>query len=121
VAPSTAAGPQTPPLGSSGLATTCPGRRTRKRYSIRPRRPAAKRTVMADLVRWLVKRCVPVVLGAATAVGTTGPDRHAWADDAATSLSANKPEAPSSSSPGTGSESRRPPPLFPPPDDRPGH
>ena len=59
-------------------------------------------------MRWLVESCVPVVLGAVTTVGTTGPDRHAWADVAATSLSANKPEAPSASSPGTGSEPRRP-------------
>ena len=45
-----------------------------------------------------------LALAAATAVGTTGPDRHAWADVAATSLSASRPEAPGASSPGTGAD-----------------
>ena len=35
-----------------------------------------------------------LALGAATAVGTAGPDGHAWADVAATRLSASKPERP---------------------------
>ncbi len=48
-----------------------------------------------------------LALAAATAVGTAGPDGHAWADVAATS-------------PGPDSLLRRPPPLFP-PKDRPRH
>src|ERR1700758_3395513 len=39
-----------------------------------------------------------LALAAATAVGTAGPDGHAWADVAATRLSAHKPETPSESS-----------------------
>ena len=35
-----------------------------------------------------------LALAAATAVGTAGPDVHAWADVAATMLAATKPEAP---------------------------
>jgi hypothetical protein len=61
-----------------------------------------------------------LALAAATAVGTTGPDGRAWADVAATRLSASKPEAPSGSPPGSDSAPRRPPPLFP-PEDRPRH
>jgi hypothetical protein len=61
-----------------------------------------------------------LALAAATAVGTAGPDGHAWADVAATRLSASKPGAPSASSPGFGPPSRHAPPLFL-PDDRPGH
>ena len=34
-----------------------------------------------------------LALAAATAVDAAGPDRHAWADVAATKLSARKPEA----------------------------
>ena len=57
-----------------------------------------------------------LALAAATAVGTAGPDGHAWADVAATTkLSASKPEAPSASRPGSGPGPRRPPPLFPEP------
>ena len=61
-----------------------------------------------------------LALAAATAVGTAGPDRHAWADAAATSLSPGKPEIPGPSAPEPGPGSRRPPPLFP-PEDRPRH
>ena len=61
-----------------------------------------------------------LALAAATAVGTAGPDGHAWADVAATRLSATKPEPSTDSPPGPGSLSRRPPPLFP-PEDRPRH
>ena len=60
-----------------------------------------------------------LALAAATAVGTAGPDRHAWADIAATTHR-SKPEPPSGSPPGPGPEQRRPPPLFP-PEDRPRH
>ena len=52
-----------------------------------------------------------LALAAATAVGTAGPDRHAWADIAATTHR-SKPEPPSGSPPGPGPEQRRPPPLF---------
>jgi hypothetical protein len=41
-----------------------------------------------------------LALAAATAVGTAGPDGHAWADVAATRLSARKPEPSSDSSRG---------------------
>ncbi len=61
-----------------------------------------------------------LALAAATAVGTAGPDRHAWADAAATRLSSGKPETPGPSAPEPGPGSRRPPPLFP-PEDRPRH
>ena len=61
-----------------------------------------------------------LALAAATAVGTAGPDSHAWADVAATRLSATKPEPSTDSPAGPGSLSRRPPPLFP-PEDRPRH
>jgi hypothetical protein len=61
-----------------------------------------------------------LALAAATAVGTAGPDTRAWADVAATRLSASKPEAPSASPPEPGPGPRRPPPLFP-PEDRPRH
>jgi hypothetical protein len=61
-----------------------------------------------------------LALAAATAVGAAGPDGHAWADVAATRLSARKPEPPSESSPRPDPLSRRPPPLFP-PEDRPRH
>ena len=61
-----------------------------------------------------------LALAAATAVGTAGPDGHAWADVAATRVSASKTETPSESSPGPDPLSRRPPPLFP-PEDRPRH
>ena len=54
-----------------------------------------------------------LALAAATAVGTAGPDSHAWADVAATRLSASKPEAPSVSPPGFGPPSRHAPPLLP--------
>ncbi len=61
-----------------------------------------------------------LALAAATAVGTAGPDRHAWADAAATRLSAGRPETPGPSAPEPDPGSRRPPPLFP-PEDRPRH
>lgn len=57
---------------------------------------------------------------AATAVGTAGPDGHAWADVAATRLSARKQEPSTESPPGHDPSLRRPPPLFP-PEDRPRH
>jgi hypothetical protein len=60
-----------------------------------------------------------LALAAATALGTAGPDRHAWADIAATTHR-SKPEPPSGSPPDPGPEQRRPPPLFP-PEDRPRH
>ena len=60
-----------------------------------------------------------LALAAATAVGTAGPDRTAWADIAAT-RHGSKPEPPSGSPPGLGLEQRRPPPLYP-PEDRPRH
>ncbi len=53
-----------------------------------------------------------LALAAATAVGTAGPDSHAWADIAATKPSASKPEPSGTSPPGPG-PTRRPPPLFP--------
>jgi hypothetical protein len=59
-----------------------------------------------------------LALAAATAVGTAGPDLHAWADVAATGPSTGKPETPSPSAPESGAGARRPPPLFP-PEDRP--
>ncbi len=59
-----------------------------------------------------------LALAAATAVGTAGPDGHAWAEAAATRHSPSKPEAPGASPPEPGL-TRRPPPLFPPPEDRP--
>src|SRR5438034_7783263 len=59
-----------------------------------------------------------LAIAAATAVGTAGPDRTAWADIAA--KHGSKPEPPSGSPPSLGPEQRRPPPLFP-PDDRPRH
>lgn len=57
-----------------------------------------------------------LALAAATAVGTAGPDGHAWAEVAAAKPSAAKPEAPAASRPGPGPAPRRPPPLFPEPD-----
>ena len=60
-----------------------------------------------------------LALAAATAVETAGPDRHAWADIAATKYR-SKPEPPSGNPPDPGPEQRRPPPLFP-PEDRPRH
>ncbi len=57
-----------------------------------------------------------LALAAATAVGTAGPDGHAWADVAATKPSAAKPEGPGVSRAGPGPVPRRPPPLFPEPD-----
>ena len=61
-----------------------------------------------------------LALAAATAVGTAGPDRHAWADIAATKHG-SKPELPSGSPPDPGPEQRRPPPPLFPPEDRPRH
>jgi hypothetical protein len=61
-----------------------------------------------------------LALTAATAVGTAGPDRTAWADIAATKPSGSRPEPPSGRPPSPGPEQRRPPPLFP-PEDRPRH
>ncbi len=52
-----------------------------------------------------------LALAAATAVGTAGPDRHAWADIA--TKHGSKPEPPSGSPVDPGPEQRRPPPLFP--------
>ena len=60
-----------------------------------------------------------LALAAATAVETAGPDRHAWADIAATKYG-SKQEPPGGSPPDPGPEQRRPPPLFP-PEDRPRH
>ena len=60
-----------------------------------------------------------LALAAATAVGTAEPDGHAWADVAATRLSASKPE-PSTDSSRPSPLLRRPPPLFS-PEDRPRH
>jgi len=60
-----------------------------------------------------------LAVAAATAVGTAGPDGHAWADVAATRLSARK-EPSTESPPGYDPSLRRPPPLFP-PEDRPRH
>ena len=59
-----------------------------------------------------------LALAAATAVGTVGPDLHAWADVAATRL-ARKPEPPTDSPPGP-DPLAAPPALFP-PEDRPRH
>jgi hypothetical protein len=61
-----------------------------------------------------------LALAAATAVGTAGPDGHAWADVAATKLASSKPKLPDGSPPDPGSIPRHPPPLFP-PEDRPRH
>jgi hypothetical protein len=61
-----------------------------------------------------------LALAAATAVGTAGPDGHAWADVAAARLSARKPDPSPDSPPGPDPLLRRPPPLFP-PEDRPRH
>jgi hypothetical protein len=61
-----------------------------------------------------------LAVAAATAVGTAGPDGHAWADVAATRLSARKQEPSTESPPGHDPSLRRPPPLFP-PEDRPSH
>ena len=61
-----------------------------------------------------------LAVAAATAVSTAGPDGHAWADVAATRLSARKQEPSTESPPGHDSSLRRPPPLFP-PEDRPRH
>ena len=58
-----------------------------------------------------------LALAAATAVETAGPDRHAWADIAATKHG-GKPKPPSGNPQGPEPEQRRPPPLFP-PEDRP--
>jgi hypothetical protein len=55
-----------------------------------------------------------LALAAATAVGTAGPDGHAWADVAATRPGASQPQAPAASAPDSGPIPRRPPPLFPP-------
>jgi hypothetical protein len=57
-----------------------------------------------------------LALAAATAVGTAGSDRHAWADVAATKFSDTKPKLPGGSSPESGSATRNEPPLFPPED-----
>ena len=62
-----------------------------------------------------------LALAAATAVGMAGPDGHAWADVAATRLGAGEPRAPSASPAGSGPAPRRPPPLFPPKEEGPGH
>jgi hypothetical protein len=61
-----------------------------------------------------------LALAAATAVGTAGPDLHAWAGVAATKPRASKPEAPAASSEEPAPGPRRPPPLFP-RQDRPRH
>jgi hypothetical protein len=59
-----------------------------------------------------------LALAAATAVGTTGPDGYAWADVAATRLSARRLDLPPIAL--RGPVLRRPPPLFA-PEDRPRH
>jgi hypothetical protein len=61
-----------------------------------------------------------LALAAATAVGTAGPDGHAWADVAATRLAGRKPEPFTDSPPGPRPSIASPPPLFP-PEDRPRH
>lgn len=61
-----------------------------------------------------------LALAAATAVGTAGPDLHAWAGVAATKPGASKPETPAASPQESAPGPRRPPPLFP-PEDRPRH
>lgn len=61
-----------------------------------------------------------LALAAATAVGTAGPDGHAWADIAATKPGTSKAQGPAVSRPGPGPEPRQPPPLFPPRADDPG-
>jgi hypothetical protein len=63
--------PITPPVGSRGPGTRCPGRRTRNAKASAVR-PAAKRTVAAGLVRRLVRPRVAVVPGAAR----PAPQRH---------------------------------------------
>ena len=60
-----------------------------------------------------------LALALATAVDTAGPDRHAWADVAATKLSDSKPELVSGSSLESGSATRNPSHF--PPGDRPRH
>ena len=52
-----------------------------------------------------------LALAAATAVGTAGPDGHAWADVAATRLSARKPEPSTESSRGLDPYSGAPAPV----------
>ena len=49
-----------------------------------------------------------LAVAAATAVGTAGPDGHAWADVAATRLSARKQEPSTESPPGHDPSLRRP-------------
>ena len=61
-----------------------------------------------------------LALAAATAVGTVGPDRHAWADVAATKLGGSKPKLPGGNPPDSGPVPSQPPPLFR-PEDRPRH
>lgn len=61
-----------------------------------------------------------LALAAATAVGTAGPELHAWADVAAAKPRARKPEPPGVTPPESAPGPRRPPPLFP-PEDRPRH
>ena len=58
---------------------------------------------------------------AATALGTAGPDSRAWADVAATKLSASMPAPPDAGGAEPGSAPRRPPPLFPAPPEPPRH
>ena len=53
-------------------AVASPWRSCPKRSGVRPRHPAAERTVVADLMRRLVEPGVPVVLGAAR----PAPQRH---------------------------------------------
>jgi hypothetical protein len=90
-----------------------PARRGRPAYQRRYLRPEWTLTLTAAHVH------ATLALAAATAVETVGPDRHAWADIAATKYG-SKPEPPSGSPPDPGPEQRRPPPLFP-PEDRPRH
>jgi len=59
-----------------------------------------------------------LALAAATAVGTAGPDGHAWADVAATRPSTRQAEAPGPRPPGP--TQRRPPPLFSSPEEKRG-
>jgi len=59
-----------------------------------------------------------LALAAATAVGTAGPDGHAWADVAATRPGTRQAQAPGARPPGPAQ--RRPPPLFSSPQDQPG-
>jgi hypothetical protein len=61
-----------------------------------------------------------LALAAATAVGTTGPDRHAWADVARYQPQRQHAGGPKRLFSELWPRIAAPPALFPPPDDRPG-